>query len=139
MKKVLGDCPTPDQRETFKSFWCVNHSSLNSFKNIPRCNCFLCEYTKQAGVDCNKCPIDWGPKVGCINNDVDYRYTPISKILERPERAELKKGKWILVTNGRGGHECSRCHDYAPSYQNGNERLSNYCPTCGADMRDEYE
>ena len=41
-------------------------------------------------------------------------------------------GKWIAVTNGRGGHECGVCHDYAPSFQDGSERLSNYCPSCGA-------
>lgn len=45
------------------------------------------------------------------------------------------KGKWVEVTNGRGGHECSECHDYAPSFQNGAERLSHFCPSCGADMR----
>ena len=47
---------------------------------------------------------------------------------------EAKTGKWIPVTNGRGGLECSICHDYAPSYQNGTEYLSKYCPRCGAKM-----
>ena len=46
-----------------------------------------------------------------------------------------KWGKWIPVTNGRGGHECSLCHSYAPSFQTGDEWLTDYCPTCGADMR----
>lgn len=50
----------------------------------------------------------------------------------QPER---KRGEWIPVTNGRGGFECSKCHDYAPSYQNGDDYLSHYCPNCGADMR----
>lgn len=45
------------------------------------------------------------------------------------------QGKWIEVTNGRGGHECSECHDYAPSFQSGAEYLSRFCPNCGADMR----
>lgn len=45
-----------------------------------------------------------------------------------------KTGKWIPVTNGRGGHECSECHSYAPSYQSGDEMLANYCPNCGAKM-----
>lgn len=49
------------------------------------------------------------------------------------------KGHWIPVTNGRGGHECEICHDYAPSYQSGNEYLANFCPNCGADMRGEQE
>lgn len=45
-----------------------------------------------------------------------------------------KKGKWVKVTNDRGGHECNICHAYAPSYQNGDERLSEFCPHCGAKM-----
>ena len=45
-----------------------------------------------------------------------------------------KVGKWIPVTNGRDGMECSICHDYAPSYQDGIEYLSTYCPNCGAKM-----
>lgn len=46
-------------------------------------------------------------------------------------------GNWIPVTNGRGGHECSRCHEYAPSYQAGNEYLSRFCPACGCYMGEE--
>lgn len=48
------------------------------------------------------------------------------------------KGKWVKVKNGRGGHECNICHTYAPSYQNGDEYLSRFCPNCGAKM-DERE
>jgi hypothetical protein len=51
----------------------------------------------------------------------------------QPER---KKGEWIPVTNGRGGFECDQCHNYAPSYQDGVEWLSGFCPNCGADMRE---
>ena len=47
---------------------------------------------------------------------------------------EPKTGHWIEVTNGRGGHECDICHKYAPSYQDGDEYLTNYCPNCGAKM-----
>ena len=50
------------------------------------------------------------------------------------EIIELKRGEWIPVTNGRGGFECSECHSYAPSYQSGDDNLSNYCPNCGARM-----
>lgn len=45
-----------------------------------------------------------------------------------------KRGEWIPVTNGRGGHECNQCHEYAPSLQTGEEHLTNYCPHCGARM-----
>lgn len=44
------------------------------------------------------------------------------------------KPRWIPVTNGRGGHECSRCHEYAPCYQDGSEHLSAFCVLCGAKM-----
>lgn len=54
------------------------------------------------------------------------------KALEEPER---KTGKWIPVMNGRGRHCCNRCNGYAPSYKNGDENLSDFCPDCGADMR----
>lgn len=50
--------------------------------------------------------------------------------------AHPKKGKWIPVTNGRGGHECDQCHEYAPSWQTGEEHLTNYCPNCGARMEE---
>ena len=49
---------------------------------------------------------------------------------------EWKRGTWIPVTNGRGGHECSLCHTYAPSFQTGDEWLTDYCPTCGACMQE---
>lgn len=45
---------------------------------------------------------------------------------------EQKKGQWIPVINGRGGFECNQCHCYAPSYQDGVEWLSAFCPNCGA-------
>lgn len=54
-------------------------------------------------------------------------------------KQEPKTGHWIEVTNGRGGHECDLCHEYAPSYKDGDERLTKYCPSCGADMREVEE
>jgi len=51
----------------------------------------------------------------------------------QPER---KTGRWIPVTNGRGGHECDLCHNYAPSWQTGEEHLTDFCPNCGAYMRE---
>lgn len=58
----------------------------------------------------------------------------IKVLSAQPER---KKGKWIDVTNGRGGHECDECHNYAPAWQTGEERLTDFCPNCGADMKGE--
>ena len=66
------------------------------------------------------------------------------KVIEHLEQMpsaqlERKKGEWIPVTNGRGGFECDQCHNYAPSYQDGVEWLSGFCPNCGADMRGEQD
>lgn len=49
----------------------------------------------------------------------------------------VMRGKWIIISNGRDGHECSKCRSYAPSYQSGTEYKSPYCPNCGAKMCEE--
>lgn len=42
---------------------------------------------------------------------------------------EVKRGKWILKDDGRA--HCSMCD------MSGNSYIWNYCPNCGADMREE--
>ena len=60
-----------------------------------------------------------------------------SEIYRLPSTQPWKKrGHWIPVTHGRGGHECDNCHNYAPSYQTGDEDLSDYCPSCGQYMKE---
>jgi hypothetical protein len=54
-----------------------------------------------------------------------------------PDVVPVVHGKWIPVTNGRGGSECNVCHAYAPCAQNGTEYNSHFCPNCGARMDDE--
>lgn len=49
----------------------------------------------------------------------------------QPER---KTGRWIPTASEKGRHECSRCHEYAPCYQDGSEHLSTFCVLCGAKM-----
>ena len=79
--------------------------------------------------------------VGKHNGQVDTFLKVKDYIENHAEEFNIKRkiGKWMLVTNGRGGHECSECHAYAPSYQNGDEFISDFCPYCGADMRDNKE
>jgi hypothetical protein len=61
-------------------------------------------------------------------------------MLNNIEAEPIKHGRWLPVTNGRGGFECSVCTNYAPSYQDGVEWHSRFCPTCGARMDlDEVE
>ena len=59
----------------------------------------------------------------------------------RPVEPERKRGRWIPVTHSHGGYECCQCHCYAPSYEDGVEWLSDFCPSCGANMKGnkEYE
>lgn len=85
MQKELGDCPTREERIEFKHYWCLDHTP----ESLPKSWCYLCEYTKQIiPYDCaNSCPIDWGGR-DCMYGKVDYRYSPISKILALPERKE---------------------------------------------------
>ena len=72
-------------------------------------------------------------------NQKDKCVTP-NDIMRFPSaQPERKNGKWIPVTNGRGGFECNRCHCYAPSYQDGVEWLSAFCPSCGCRMEGEQE
>lgn len=60
-------------------------------------------------------------------------------VFERLFSQEPKTGHWIEVTNGRGGHECNICHEYAPSYRSGDEYLTKYCPDCGCRMVEPQE
>jgi len=78
------------------------------------------------GIDCNDC--------GSTDKDGNC---VIETWFNSLPSAEQKKGEWIPVTNGRGGHECNLCHNYAPSYQTGDEWLTYFCPNCGANMRGE--
>ena len=80
------------------------------------------------------------PMVGKFDDDGEFWWTRESilrAIDNAPAVEERKEGRWIEVKITRGGHECSECHNYAPSYQSGSELLSNYCPNCGAKMKGE--
>lgn len=69
------------------------------------------------------------------NSKIRVLITFADKVNRMPTIELRKTGKWIPVTNGRGGHECDQCHNYAPAWQTGEERLTDYCPNCGAEMK----
>ena len=70
-----------------------------------------------------------------LDDAYEQGWNDLQECIENLPTVQPKHGKWIPVINGRGGHECDQCHNYAPSYQNGKEHLSDFCPNCGADMR----
>ena len=100
MQAELGDNPPFHERVTFKKKWLEKYFP-NEHVNS---NCILCEYaqhvTKVSFTRCRKCPIVWNsnldptctPGIWAVWNDdeVDYRYSPISVILALPER-EVEK------------------------------------------------
>jgi len=82
MQRELGDNPSKLERMYFKFDWCVQHEKDNIY-----CHCYLCQYVNEHGLDCYDCPIDWGGGGGCMTGThVDYRLSPIYKILALPER-----------------------------------------------------
>ena len=64
--------------------------------------------------------------------------TIVSRIMTLPSiQSECPKGRWIPTASEKGRHECSRCHEYAPCYQDGSEHLSTFCVLCGAKMEED--
>ena len=84
--------------------------------------------------------IDADPLIGTLHSAEfeisDDRAMVYRTIDKQPtiDAVPVVHGKWIPVTNGRGGSECNICHAYAPSLQSGVEYSSPYCPSCGAKM-----
>lgn len=74
-------------------------------------------------------------KAICVISACDGKSAQIEALEQLPSvTPSILKARWIKVTNGRGGHECSNCCEYAPSYKNGEEYLCRFCPDCGAEM-----
>ena len=66
---------------------------------------------------------------------LEYNSELLKEIEALPSiQPEHKTGRWIPTASGKGRHECSRCHEYAPCYQDGSEHLSTFCVLCGAKM-----
>ena len=84
MQKDLGDNPSRDARNSFKTDWIQRMFPDEYISN----HCFLCEYAR-AG--CSECPIDWGNDHDdkwlalCTGDNTDYLSSPISEILALPE------------------------------------------------------
>ena len=87
---------------------------------------------------------DWLKELKAYKEDchilTDAAYSDLclraSKYEDRP------KGKWIILDDcSNEGVYCSECHKkvFKIDYSNTVKIRSNYCPNCGADMREEQE
>lgn len=86
----------------------------------------------------------------------DELYAVIGQIVNMPsEQSDRKKGKWIPVDSfsAFGGDEsmwmahenpvafyyCSNCKEQAYAGEDGQSLITDFCPSCGADMRGEQD
>lgn len=92
MMEALGDNPSRPMRNSYKRHWLRKHfpELVNDDDyEIIRHNCFLCEYADASYGAC-ECLIAW-PCGRCEDGDEDederdWSYMPISKLLALPER-----------------------------------------------------
>lgn len=73
---------------------------------------------------------------GMISDGISYA---IAVVQEFPVIEERKVGNWIISVNGNGWndwyvYECSEC---GSEYEKIGLRTYNFCPNCGADMKEE--
>jgi len=87
--KAVGDGTDIQRRSRFKTKWLKEHFGNDySIWN----DCFLCEYvanTSAFGVECSRCPINWGDNDSmcpCEGKATVWHESPISEILALPER-----------------------------------------------------
>ena len=76
----------------------------------------------------------------CVVDKVTMPYVPVSKIQKAPPvNPQQKIGKWIKHDTGHSiYYDCSLCSCIAPCTETADSwlwKLSNYCPDCGAKMK----
>lgn len=60
----------------------------------------------------------------------------VAETIPAADVVERKVGRWVYSSNGTGWR-CSECNAQAPFWcMASTQNLSNYCPNCGADMRE---
>ena len=65
------------------------------------------------------------------DNDVgtDERWGPLFPVPPQGDDVERKRGKWLDISDG---WKCPICHE-----KNDYSKRFNFCPNCGADMREK--
>lgn len=66
---------------------------------------------------------------------------PVVQSVPAADVREVKKGKWIVLDEcSNEGIYCPECHTKIFDFTHKpKKKLSNFCPNCGADMREEIE
>lgn len=65
----------------------------------------------------------------------DYLDEQLGKDRQRGEWQPISEGNRLIGEGIR--HKCNQCKEYAPSFKDGSEHLTNFCPNCGAQMKCE--
>ena len=114
-------------QEEFSDYIQILNKIMDWLEQEPCEDCI----SRQAVIDCYK---KWQPYIATRLWEFEKELSALPSVTPKQ-----KTGHWIKVTNGRGGHECDVCRDYAPSYKNGDEHLTAFCPNCGAKMTEGSE
>ena len=76
--------------------------------------------------------------IGYLDEDMIHRLKIAIRRIPATDVREVKKGKWTQVREKHLYLLCSICHEpYAKLDVLGIEQNKNFCPNCGADMREE--
>lgn len=69
-------------------------------------------------------------------NHVPMVQEAIRKAMDTMPTIEERKGKWIQDPKSKR-YRCDQCLSAALKTDDGQENLSDFCPACGADMREQ--
>lgn len=72
--------------------------------------------------------------------NADKLFEDFEKLIDGAKTEDVKPinyGKWISRLS-ENRHECTICGELAPYLSNHFELLSDFCPFCGADMREVF-
>lgn len=72
---------------------------------------------------------------GYIDEDLEYRMKFEFNRIPSADVVEVKHGRWIKAVGENGITSACRCSNCG--FEDNRYSLFNYCPRCGADMREE--
>ena len=84
--------------------------------------------SRQAAIDALTSEIEHNPPIDCIDSAFIRGVKAARRIINDLPAVEPRKGKWIICSDGYYPY-CSVCN-YRP------HEMTNYCPNCGAQMKE---